>query len=115
MYSLDTLTALAQWGPHPGPHPGPHAPMGPAGGGGFGTGMAGGTWGVGGGFVLTLVLLLLLAAVIVGVAYLLSTRIRTEDSRDDDALAVLERRYARGEVDDEEFERRRGRLDGGVS
>jgi putative membrane protein len=75
--------------------------------------MSWGTWGVGSGLLPTLVMLVLLGALIVGVAYLLSTTRR--GTGDTDALAVLRRRYANGEIDDEEFERRRGRLDSGPS
>ncbi|AUV83411.1 hypothetical protein C2R22_18635 [Salinigranum rubrum] len=116
---MNTFAVLLQWGPHRGPHPGPHAPMGPTGGAGAGAGAGmpwgAGAWGMGGGLFAGLVALLLLAILVVGAVYLLSTaRRETESDGDTDALAVLKRRYARGEIDDEEFERRRGRLDGGT-
>jgi len=38
---------------------------------------------------------------------------RSEPSSGNDAVAALEQRYARGEIDDEEFERRRAALVGG--
>jgi len=34
----------------------------------------------------------------------------SDDEEEDDALAELRKRYARGDIDDEEFERRRERL-----
>lgn len=110
---MNTLDILLQWGPHRGPHPGPHAPMAPT--GGTGSGMPWSVWGVGGGLFPTLVGLVLLIVLVVGVVSLLSSRRMREPGDDTDALGVLRRRYARGEIDDEEFERRRGRLDGGPS
>ncbi|WP_380680112.1 SHOCT domain-containing protein [Salinigranum sp. GCM10025319] len=107
---VDTLGVLLQWGPHPGPH-GPHAPMGPGGGAGMGGAMPWGTAGTGFGLVWPLLLLgLVVAAFVVGV-YLLR-RLDAEGTVDSDALTVLRGRYARGEIDDEEFQRRRARLEG---
>ena len=124
MHPPTTLAELpvAQWGPGPhgpGPGPGPHGPhwgggpMGPMdpGAGGVGLGMVGGWW---------VVLLLLLALLVVGVvAAALSMQSRgagteagAEVDADDGALAVLRRRYAAGDVDEAEFERRRERLTG---
>jgi putative membrane protein len=41
---------------------------------------------------------------------------RADDSDDENgALAVLRERYAAGDIDDEEFDRRRQRLQGGSS
>lgn len=40
-------------------------------------------------------------------------RAQSERGRGEDAMAVLRRRYAAGEIDEEEFERRRGRLETG--
>jgi putative membrane protein len=51
----------------------------------------------------------LLVGLPVYLAYRLLARTRTSDT-EDSALAVLEERYARGEIDDDEFERRRRRL-----
>jgi putative membrane protein len=69
---------------------------------GFGFGMAGGWW-----FVL------LVALLVVGVAALyLASREGDGGDGEDDALAVLRERYAAGDLDEEEFERRRGRLAG---
>jgi|AntRauTorcE11898_2_1112593.scaffolds.fasta_scaffold00941_13 putative membrane protein len=42
--------------------------------------------------------------------YWLATPSRTDSQTADPALAILQKRYARGEIDDEEFERRRARL-----
>ena len=90
--------------------------MGPTGGAGAGMPWGAGAWGMGGGLLTGLVALLLLVVLVVGAVYLLSTARRgAETDGDTDALAVLKRRYARGEIDDEEFERRRGRLDGGTA
>ena len=53
-------------------------------------------------------------AIIIGLpiylVYLLAARSRTEESADNSALVVLREQYARGEIDDEEYDRRRGRL-----
>ena len=38
---------------------------------------------------------------------------RSESSSGNDAVSALEQRYAKGEIDDEEFERRRAALGGG--
>jgi putative membrane protein len=82
-------------------------------------------WGAaGGGLLPTLLWLLVLLAVLAGLAYLVlrladgrSTDGRSVDGIDPvetDPVGVLETRYARGEIDDEEFERRRDRLAGGT-
>lgn len=100
-----TLGGLAQH--HPGPHgPGPHGPhwgAGPAGGMGSGLGMGGG-W-----LVLLLVLALLVVGVVAAALYLRGETGDT-DRTADDALATLRERYATGDLDDDEFERRRERL-----
>jgi putative membrane protein len=77
-------------------------------------------WGAaGGGPLPTLLWLLVLLALLAGVAYLV-LRLADERSGDGsdpvetDPVGVLETRYARGEIDDEEFERRRDRLAGGT-
>jgi putative membrane protein len=119
MQLLSTLAELpvAQWGP--GPHgPGPHGPhwgggpMGPMGPGGTSMGGTGLGFGFGGWW-----LLLLLALLVVGVvaaALYLQPRETGRDGgeTEDGALAVLRERYAAGDVDEEEFERRRERLAG---
>lgn len=102
-----------------------------AGGGQMGNGMGPGGWGFGYGFVGLAVMLLFVGTVV----YLLvrafggGDRTRTDGrgdttarsrptggggpTGDDDlALAELRERYARGEIDDEEFERRAQRLRG---
>ncbi|MFB6160631.1 MAG: SHOCT domain-containing protein [Haloferacaceae archaeon] len=106
-----TVQFLSQWGPH---HPGPHTPMGPYAPMGPYTGMnAGGAWG-GFGFLPALGLLVALLAVLALGVYLFRLG-RGNDataSAEDDALTTLRERFARGEIDAEEFEERRGRLTG---
>ena len=57
---------------------------------------------------------LLWMALIIGLPiyliYWLTTRSQTETQPEDSALAVLREQYARGEIDDEQYERRRDRL-----
>jgi putative membrane protein len=69
-------------------------------------------WWAGSGFGLAWMLLgavgLLALPLVFG--YVLLTRQRSAKGDPDDALAVLRRRYASGEIDDEEFETRRGKL-----
>lgn len=87
-------------------------PMGWGGGWMHDTWMHGGTggsvpwwmWGMG------LVGQLLVLTVLVGGGILLFRSLTGRES--DDALAELRRSYARGDIDDEEFERRRARLEG---
>jgi len=102
---------LAQW--QPGPHgPGPHGPHWGGGGHhwGAGTGIDGAGLGPGvGGWWLVL----LLALLVVAAALYLTTR----DAGSDDeggADAVLRERYAAGDIDEEEFERRHERLTDGT-
>ena len=99
---------------------GPHGPMGPGTGGGMaGGGWAGGTMGGGlfprlgpwGGLIGLLVVVLLLGAAVYAIAAL-ATREGGDEDGGDDALEILERRYARGELDEEEYEVRRQWLRG---
>jgi putative membrane protein len=57
---------------------------------------------------------LLWMALIIGLpiylVYWLVARSQTDGPAEDRALVALREQYARGEIDDEEFERRRGRL-----
>jgi len=117
MQLLSTLSGLlAQW--QPGPHgPGPYGPH--WGGGGHHWGAGPGTGGMGpgaglgfgmGGWWLVLLFALLVLG-LVAAAFYLTTR---EGDDEDGALAVLRERYATGDLDEEEFERRRDRLTGGT-
>ncbi|QZY00472.1 SHOCT domain-containing protein [Halobaculum rubrum] len=99
---------------------GPHGPMGSGAGGGMaGGGWAGGTMGGGlfpwlgpwGGLIGLLVVVLLLGAVVYALGTL-ATREGGDEGGGDDALEILERRYARGELDEEEYEVRRQWLRG---
>jgi len=69
-------------------------------------------WGVWGwGMMLLGVLwMALLIGLPIYLVYWLSTRSQTNGPAEDSALAVLREQYARGEIDDDEYERRRGRL-----
>jgi putative membrane protein len=111
--TVDVTGLLWQWGPHrpTGPHGGAGMPWGGAGGGHW----AGGGWI---GLLLALLVALAVVALLVGaVALLVGARDggaraeSTADAGSRDALGVLRRRYAAGEVDDDEFDRRRARLD----
>jgi uncharacterized membrane protein len=105
----DALGLLLQWGPHRGPH----GPMGPHGGGAGA--MPWDVAGTGLGPLWSLLLLVLVVALLVAGVYLV-VRLAEEAATDtDDALGLLRQRYARGEIDDDEFDRRRTRLDGGPS
>lgn len=113
----DVLGFLLQVGPHVpyGPH-GPHGPTGPNGAGGWGVM----PWSAGGaGLLPALLWLLVLLAVVAGLAYLARwlaegrSPAGTDTSAGANAAGVLERRYGRGE-NDEEFERRRDRLAAGA-
>jgi len=109
---LSGIAPLAQWqpGPHgPGPHGphwggGPHWGAGPTGGAGVGSG-----FGLGGWWLVLLAALLIVG--LVAAALYLTTRDGGE-AREDGALATLRERYAAGDLDEEEFERRRERLTG---
>lgn len=67
-----------------------------------GYGMMGGT----GGFIMTLFMLLVLALVILGIVALLryvKPGAKILPGTDDNALNILKERYARGEINDEEY------------
>lgn len=82
---------------------GPGWGMGGMGGIG-GAGMNGGFFG-GGGLWSLLWFVLVLGVLALGI-YLLVTRTGVLDERDDTALATLRERYARGEIETEEYEQR---------
>ena len=62
------------------------------------------------GFGWMLLWTIILISIPVALVYLLVTRREKTGRTDDDALAVLRRRYAEGEIDEEEFETRRAKL-----
>lgn len=74
--------------------------------------MHGGTgWlGWGGGISVLWMLLLLGLTIAVAVALAQALLPRSEAPRDDDALSVLRARFARGEIDDDEYRARRATL-----
>lgn len=53
---------------------------------------------------------IILISIPVALVYLLVTRREETGRTDDDSLAVLRRRYAEGEIDEEEYENRRTKL-----
>ncbi len=64
--------------------------------------MMGGPWGWGTGSIL------FLALIVIGVVLLVRPPSRGEGGRDDDAARrILDERFARGEIDEEEYEQRR--------
>ncbi len=79
-------------------------------GGGMGSGMG---WGYGMGGVGSILMLAFWVAVIVGIIFLvrwlvISTRGSRRSARSEDsALEILKRRYARGEIEKEEFEEKK--------
>lgn len=80
--------------------------------GGHGTGTGGTWWGMTGWMSLwPLLLLAVLGLVVFALVRTAGSDSSTEES-DEQALETLRRRYARGEIDDEEFEERRLRLRG---
>ena len=80
--------------------------------GGMGTHGGMGGWMVGGlGFLWMILWTVVLMGIPVALVYLLITRRgSTDGTTGDDALALLRRRYAQGEIDEEEFETRRAKL-----
>ncbi len=83
------------------------------GGWGMGPGMMGWGMGYGGGWLWTILMVVFWIAVIVGIVLLirwliLSTKTTTTHQRQEEsALDILKKRYARGEIDKEEFEQRK--------
>ena len=65
-----------------------------------------------GGFIFLLLLFALLSAAVGVVAYLVVPAI-IQKIRHDSALVILEQRFARGEIDSEDFKKRRQDLLGG--
>ncbi|WP_137285879.1 SHOCT domain-containing protein [Halorussus salinisoli] len=81
------------------------------GGGSYGGGMMGGGWGLFGGTMglWGLLWMGLLLAIPLYLVYALGGR--QEDGTDEQPLSVLRERYARGELSDDEFDRRREQLE----
>ncbi len=72
---------------------------------GGGMGWGGGMGLVGGGLFMVIFWIALIVGAVVGVRWLLSQGQGSSVPRDDEtALEILKRRYARGEIDREEFE-----------
>ncbi|MDH5203206.1 MAG: SHOCT domain-containing protein [Nitrospirota bacterium] len=80
-------------------------------GGGMGPGMM--NWGYGVGWVIGIINIIFWVAVIIGVAYLIkwlsssSKQSTQEAKRGDSALDILRERYAKGEINREEFEEKK--------
>jgi putative membrane protein len=91
-----TVLDAMMWGWHDGMWNGGHM----AGWDGWGWGM----------MLFGLLWMALLVALPIYLVYWLATRSQTDGRTADSALAVLQERYARGEIDDEEFDRRRARI-----
>ena len=64
-------------------------------------GWMGGMWGIGMMFMMLLFWILVIAAIVLGVRWLMSDQ---RERRTDSALEILRQRYARGEINKEEFE-----------
>lgn len=84
---------------------------GPMMGGMWGTGMWDGTGMSGWMFVIGIGMQLLVLAIIVGGVYLGYRALTTQDGSADPAVAELRAAYARGDLSDDEYERRRERLE----
>jgi putative membrane protein len=69
--------------------------------------MMGGTWGFGMMIMMILFWALIIVAVVVGIRWVMG---QGKDSRADSALEILRQRYARGEINKEEFESRKRAL-----
>jgi len=61
----------------------------------------GGAWGIGMMFMMLLFWILVIAALVLGIRWLMG---QGKEARSDSALEILRQRYARGEIDKEEFE-----------
>ncbi|WP_418282666.1 SHOCT domain-containing protein [Halorubrum sp. DTA98] len=81
------------------------------GGGSYGSGMMGGSWGLFGGTMGLWGLLWMGLLLAIPLALVVVLTRRSEDGTDERPLSVLRERYARGELSDEEFERRREQLE----
>ncbi len=64
----------------------------------------GGAWGVGMMFMMLLFWILVIAALVLGIRWLMG---QGKEARSDSALEILRQRYARGEINKEEFEARK--------
>jgi putative membrane protein len=62
------------------------------------------------GFLWMILWMVALLGIPLGLGYLVYTRIETGGDSTDEALSVLRRRYASGEIDEEEFDARRRKL-----
>lgn len=89
----------------------------------FLTGMTGGSghWGAGGHMMgsayggFSMMIMWLIFVVLIAVAVYVAVRLATswtpaQGEEAEDALAILKKRYARGEIDEEEYEKRREKL-----
>jgi putative membrane protein len=83
---------------------------------GMGPGMMGGYgYGMGHGFVWTILVAIVIAAVVVGLVFLIrgavtGPRHERGEPREDEAMSILRKRFASGEISKEEFEERKGAL-----
>ncbi|GAB4388437.1 MAG: hypothetical protein Kow0025_07690 [Thermodesulfovibrionales bacterium] len=89
-------------------------PLSQWGGYGMGPGMMGG-WGYGLGWIGVVFMVAFWVLLIVGIVYLIrwaaSATRQGEKGRGDDALEILRKRYARGEIGREEFEQKKKDLE----
>jgi len=73
--------------------------------------MSGWMWDSSGGWLAMVLMMAIPLLVVIGIGYLVSQSLGTETTEQtDEALEELRRIYARGEISDEEFERRRKNL-----
>ena len=65
-------------------------------------------WTMGGGLVMVVFWIVLIVLLVLGVRWILNGGPgKSGESEDDDALETLRKRYARGEIDREEFEQKK--------